>query len=261
MVGLISGEYRHDTETLSRDYPNLRPVNWKGVVDYDNVPREIWRSMTAWQTVFELSSPDAIEAARRLVEGLETGHPPEPPESMEERTLLAMEEGQILYEETVEKTSEISRRHFENFSGREFQELVWEMLRAAGLHPKPMQSGADRGVDTEAYRDPLQLGPRILVQVKHRQGQARGPDIQQFVGTMNREGDVGLFVSTSGFSSAARTVAERSLRQVSLMDWDRFVELFLDVYDRLDNAIKARVPIATARVLIQQRERKRRSWT
>jgi len=33
------------------------------------------------------------------------------------------------------------------------------------------------------------------------------------------------------------------------MNWDDFVKLFLDVYDKLDNEIKARVPIDIVKVL------------
>lgn len=216
------------------------------MVPYDNVPREIWRSMTAWQTLFELSSPEAVNASQRLIEYLQAGRTP--PETLEEHT--AIEEGQRLYEDTMRKSMEILATHFDRFSGQEFQELVWATLKAAGLYPKPLRRGADQAIDVEAYRDPLQLGPsRILVQVKHRESPVSGPEMQQFIGAMNREGDVGLFISTGGFTLAARQAAERSHKPVTVMDWEGFANLFLEVYDRLDNAFKARVPIRSVKIL------------
>ena len=261
LVGTVKGLYVHNPALISRDYPNTRAVEWRGAVPYDNVPREVWRSMTAWQTIFELSAPEAVEAASKLAETLKAGAVPRPPEPPEERVALAIEEGQRLLAETTKRSMEVLATHFNGFSGTQFQELVRATLEAAGLHPKPMRRGADQTVDIEAYRDPLQLGPpRILVQVKHRAGQASGPEIQQFIGAMNREGDVGLYVSTGGFTPAARRAAEGSHKPVSLMGWEDFVNLFLEVYDNLDNAFKAQVPIGTVRILHEQRETSKGSW-
>jgi restriction system protein len=248
-VGKVTGPYLYDPNLISRDYPNTRAVDWKGVVPYDNVPREVWRSMTAWQTLFELSTPEAVNASRRLIKDLQAGALPQI-ETPEEQAARAIEEGQRLFEDTIRRSMEILATHFDKFSGQEFQELVWATLKAAGLYPKPLRRGPDQTIDIEAYRDPLRLGPpRILVQVKHREAQVSGPEMQQFIGAMNREGDVGLFISTSGFTSAARQAAGRSHKPVTLMGWEDFIELFLKVYDRLDNVFKARVPIRSVKIL------------
>ena len=251
MVGKVTGDYVFDPKAVNLQYPNVRRVEWIGEVPFDSVPREVWRSMTAWQTLFELSSPDAVEAAIRLAETLRAGHVSLEP--AEERTELAVEEGKRLFNDAMERSKEILTTHFDGFSGTEFQELVWATLKAAGLYPKPMRSGPDRGTDIQAYRDPLQLGPpRILVQVKHREAQVSGPEMQQFIGTMNREGDIGIFISTGGFSEPARQIVEHSHKHISIMGWEDFVKLFLEVYDRLDNVFKAKVPIGTVKVLLKQ---------
>lgn len=255
LVGIITGPYSYDSNAIDQDYPNTRAVDWKGAVPYDNVPREVWRSMTAWQTLFELSSPEAVNASERIIEAFRAGRTPKPIETPEERIALAIEEGQRLFDDTTRKSMEILATHFDEFSGWEFQELVWATLKAAGLYPKPIRRGRDQTIDIEAYRDPLQLGPpRILVQVKHREAQVSGPEMQQFIGAMNREGDVGLFVSTGGFTQAARHAAERSHKPMSLMGWEDFIKLFLEVYDQLGNAFKARVPIGTVKIILQQGE-------
>lgn len=254
LIGIVTGPYLYDPKAIDRDYPNIHAVEWKGVIPYDNVPREIWRSMTAWQTLFELSSPEAVNAALRLMESIQTGVTPRPIETPE-RTAVAMDEGQRLFDETMSKSMEILATHFDGFSGWEFQELVWATLKAAGLYPKPLRKGPDQTVDIEAYRDPLQLGPpRILVQVKHRRDPVSGPEMQQFIGSMNREGDIGLYISTGGFSQAARQFAEKSHKPVNLMGWEDFVNLFLEVYERLDNTFKAWIPMGTVKILLRRKE-------
>jgi predicted Mrr-cat superfamily restriction endonuclease len=52
-----------------------------------------------------------------------------------------------------------------------------------------------------------------------------------------------------GFKSEAQKAAERFEKPVKLMNWDDFVGLFLEVYDKLDNEIKAKVPIDVVKVL------------
>lgn len=255
LVGKVIGDYVFDLHAVSPDYPNIRKVEWVGELSFDSVPREVWRSMTAWQTLFELSSPDAVEAAIKLADNLGAGRKIISTEPPEERTELAIEEGQKLFDEATAKSEEILATHFNGFSGIEFQELVQATLKAAGLYTKPMNRGPDKGVDIQAYRDPLLLGPpRILAQVKHREAQVSAPEMQQFIGTMNREGDIGIFISTGGFSVNAKQIAEHSHKNVSTMGWEDFVKLFLEVYDRLDNEFKAKVPIGTVKVLRKRNE-------
>jgi restriction system protein len=197
--------------------------------------------MTAWQTIFEVSSSDAVQATMPLLAGGAVQRR-EPSEGR------VSEEATRLLKETMEKANDLLASHFDTFSGIDFQEFVRTTLKAAGLYPKSIRRGADQGVDIEAYRDPLQLGPpRILVQVKHRQGAVSGPEMREFLGTMNHEGDVGLYISTGGFKSDAKAAA--SQRSVRIMGWEEFVQFFLEVYDKLENEFKAKVPLANIRML------------
>jgi restriction system protein len=242
MVGKVTGRYDHNTQTIGPDYPHARRVRWVTTRGFDLVPREIWRSMTAWQTVFELSTEVALQATQQILGGEQLQ-----PESQEVRVA---EEALNFLTETGERANEILATHFDSFSGMEFQEIVVATLKAAGLFTRPIRRGRDQGIDVEAYRDPLLLGPpRVLVQVKHRQGQVSGPEMREFLGTMNRDGDVGLYISTGGFGREATTAAERHQRPVRLMGWEDFVQMFLRFYDNLDNEFKARVPLENVRVL------------
>lgn len=256
LIGTISGPYRYDKSVIDEKHPNIRAVEWIKTIPYDEMPREVWRSITAWQTLFELALPDAVAATENLVKG---GSPKKAVDETvtvsEHKEYSAMEEGQMLFEETNAKSLEILATYFDTFTGMEFQEIVWAVLKAAGLYPKQIRQGRDRGIDIEAYHDLLQLGPtRVIVQVKHREGQTSGPEARAFLGTMKRGGDVGLFVSTGGFSKDAILEAQQSHTPVSLMGWEDFIKLFLLVYDKLDNEFKARVPLGSVNVLLNPQE-------
>lgn len=57
--------------------------------------------------------------------------------------------------------------------------------------------------------------PRIKAEVKHRGGSMGAPIIRGFIGAL-REGDSGLFISTSGFTREARYEADRSTFPLTL---------------------------------------------
>lgn len=234
--------YSYDPHLLGGEFPHIRRVSWKATILYNNIPREIWRSMTAWQTLFELSSRDAVTSAQRLAEGV----------TIESRNVSDKDiraEVKDFYKNTTETTKDMIVSRFDSFDGYEFQAIVRDTLKAAGLFPKPIKSGRDGGVDIEAYRDQLQLGPdRIVVQVKHRAGPVTGPEMREFRGALNNH-DTGLYVSTGGFSPDAKKEAESRQPIVKMYGWEDFINLFLQVYDKLDNETKAQVPLETVYLL------------
>lgn len=197
LIGKVKdNNYRYDPTKIT-DMPNLRNVGWLKKIPFENVPNEIWRSMTAWQTIFALTSQDAIVATDNLIKVITT--PSTHQDVTKVDVLTPVIEGERLFNDSTEKSLEIIATHFNKFEGYDFQEIVRGVLKAAGLYPKPMRKGPDQGIDVEAYRDPLQIGPpRILVQVKHREGQVSGPEMREFLGAMTRKDDVGLYISSGG---------------------------------------------------------------
>jgi restriction system protein len=65
-----------------------------------------------------------------------------------------------------------------------------------------LQRGPDGGIDIVVYTDPLGTKqPRIIVQVKHRPLDSVASDaIQKLSGTLKRNTDVGIFVTSGQFS-------------------------------------------------------------
>lgn len=241
LVGTVEdSKYVFDPNLIDAKYPHVRHVRWITTLSYDSAPREIWRSMTAWQTLFELNSSEAINAAQTLISGADT-HPGS--------QINLNDEAKVFYNEAKERTKELIIKHFDKFSGFEFQEIVRSTLKAAGVFPKPSRQGRDGGIDIEAYRDPLQLDPnRIIVQVKHRDGAVSGPEMREFKGALG-EKDIGMYVSTGGFKPDAKAEAGRRSPPIRMMGWEDFISLFIDVYDKLDNEAKAMVPLEAVYIL------------
>jgi restriction system protein len=136
----------------------------------------------------------------------------------------------------------------------EFQDLVAALLRGMGYYtPFVAPPGKDGGVDIIAYRDPLgTVTPRIKVQVKHRQGSARVDEVRQLMGLLQKDGDVGMFISTSGFTSDAVSAARGSHVHVELIDLSRFIELWLDFYSKMTDEDKRELPLRPVYFLAQE---------
>ena len=84
-------------------------------------------------------------------------------------------------------------------------------------------------MDVIAYRDPLgTVSPRVKVQIKHRESTASVQEVRQLMGLLQKDGDVGMFVSSGGFTSDAKTTARGSHVHVELVDFDRFIALWQD---------------------------------
>lgn len=118
-------------------------------------------------------------------------------------------------------------------SPTEFERLVVRLLEQMGYG----RSGAvehsgrsgDAGIDGIISQDPLGLD-RIYLQAKRYapDQSVQRPAIQGFVGAlMGAQGDRGVFITTSTFSSGARAEADRVNARIELIDGLRLAELML----------------------------------
>ena len=128
----------------------------------------------------------------------------------------------------------------------EFQDLVAALLSSMGyfislVAPK----GRDNGIDIIAYTDPLGTKPpRIIVQVKHRpESSVSSDDIQRLSGTMKRDSDVGIFVTSGDFSQPAKAEARSSGKHIELIDFGRFIDLWIQYYDKMNDETKYMLPL------------------
>lgn len=128
----------------------------------------------------------------------------------------------------------------------EFQELVAALLRSMGYYtPFIAPKGKDGGIDIIAYQDPLgTTQPQLKVQVKHYPKTPIPVDVVRSLGgTLVKEGEVGLLVTSGSFTNDAKKEARNYHRRLRLIDIDEFIELWIRYYDKMAEADKLLLPI------------------
>lgn len=114
-----------------------------------------------------------------------------------------------------------------------FEDLVMELLERMGYGRlgtvERTSASGDAGVDGVISQDPLGLD-RIYVQAK-RYAVDRAvdrPRIHEFAGALlGKQGDRGVFITTSRFTSGAQAEAERINARIELIDGPRLAELLV----------------------------------
>ncbi len=149
------------------------------------------------------------------------------------------------YDDVEQKAIEGLQQYINAKNPYEFQDLFAALLRGMKYYtPFVAPKGKDGGVDIVAYRDPIGTEtPRIQVQIKHRESSANVQEVRQLMGLLQKEGDVGIFVSTGGFTPDARSAARGSHVHVELIDLNRFISLWQEFYGQMKEEDKALLPL------------------
>jgi len=148
----------------------------------------------------------------------------------------------LLEEQAIAGIKDFIRRK----NAYEFQDLVAALLRAMKYHtPFISPKGKDGGLDIVAYSDPLgATSPRIKVQVKHKpDASIPVDDIRSLTGLLNKDGDIGLFVTSGSFTSEAERSARESHRHIKLLDIDNFIALWQEFYNKMTDEDKNMLPL------------------
>jgi len=153
---------------------------------------------------------------------------------------------QTAYDQAVEQARSEIEDYINNQLGPyDFQKLVAELLIAMGYYvPFVAPPGRDGGIDIVAYKDPLGTStPRIKVQVKHRDQKLTVKEVRELEGLLRKEGDIGLIVSSGGFTAEVEREIRASPKHIEIMDLDRFINLWEHYYDSIRESGKALLPL------------------
>ncbi|KRR22214.1 hypothetical protein CQ14_36550 [Bradyrhizobium lablabi] len=149
----------------------------------------------------------------------------------------------VLFEDAKEKARDEIDTYLDTLSGYEFQNLVAALLEGMGYATSTVSKpGSDGGTDILAYTDPLGAQtPHIRVQVKHRDQTASREDVAALRGIIRGDREIGLFVSSGGFSREARREAGNGTVHIELVDLDRFLELWLQHYSKIPEVKRSKL--------------------
>ncbi len=171
-----------------------------------------------------------------------TAEPAETSASVEEDEVES-ESASVLFDDSKQKARAEIDAHLDTLSAYDFQELVGALLEGMGYTTRFVSPpGPDGGTDALAYVDPLGARtPHIRVQVKHKDHTAGREEIAALRGIIRADREIGVFVSSGGFSRDARREAERGAVHIELIDLDRFLELWLQHYAKIPEATRAKL--------------------
>jgi restriction system protein len=151
----------------------------------------------------------------------------------------------LAFEEAEEKAWEQIDTYLQSINPYDFQTLVADLLAAMDYHVAWISPpGKDRGIDIVAYTDPLGTSaPRIKVQVKRKDQPISVEGLRAFMSILGSD-DVGIFVSSSGFTSDAKEEARtQERRKITLLDLEQFYDLWILYYDKLTQDARQRLPL------------------
>lgn len=227
-------------------------VRWQSILHFYSIDcvkagylvkkKGVWYLTPEGEEAIEMGPAKLLDSATRAYRKWRAE---QPSDTLPEADDTAANETSMAFEEV----EQIAISGFEHYIGDqnayEFQDLVAALLRGMGYYtPFIAPRGKDGGVDVMAYRDPLGTqSPRIQVQIKHRGAAASVQEVRQLMGLLQKEGDVGIFVSTGGFTPDAKTTARGSHVHVELIDLPRFITLWQEFYDKMSDTEKNLMPL------------------
>lgn len=206
-----------------------------------------WHLTPEGEKVLSLSGPEILERAMRAYREWKAARVPDgspaskvqPSESPSD--IVDAAERSFVFERAESDARAEIEDYVRTLGPYDFQALVAALLRGMGYAtPFIAPTGPDGGTDVLAYPDPLGAKtPHIRVQVKHRPSQkATREEIAALRGIIRQDREIGLFVSSAGFTSEAIREARQGTVHIELMTLEGLLEQWMACYDRLSEEDK-----------------------
>lgn len=244
-VGEITSDYHYQPAGPDPFY-HWRSVQWVGeAIPRSNFGQDLLYSFGAFMTICRIQRNNAEEriTAMRLggwrPESLASVSSSEP--SVAEQTEDAAERVDL---EALAQ-DQIAQLIAARFKGHGLTRLVEAILKAQGYVTYPSPEGPDGGVDILAGAGPFGFGnPRLCVEVKSGDIPVDRPTVDKLLGAVTKFGaQEGLFISWSGYKTNVRKELANSFFRVRLWSRKELLEALFANYDRLDDDIKAELPL------------------
>lgn len=227
-------------------------IRWESVLHFYSIDcvkagylvkkKGVWYLTPEGEGALKLGPVELLESAQKAYRKWQS-------EQKEDADEVEADTGEATTSMTFEGIEQVAmdglERYIQKKNAYEFQDIVAALLRAMGYYtPFIAPRGKDGGIDVIAYQDPLGTeSPRIQVQIKHRDSPANVRELRQLMGLIQKEGDVGIFVSSGGFTSDAKVTARSSHVHIELIDLSRFISLWQDFYPKMTDEDKNLLPL------------------
>jgi restriction system protein len=234
--GEVIGPYIFDRER-SNEFAHRRSVQWLAKLSRDIFSQGALYEIGSILTLFEVKSfaPEFLRkfAAASQGSGLLTEE-----EDLEEAAARDVSETTRDF---------IARRIRTDLKGYPLEPFVADLFRAMGYQSHATRGVRDDGIDVVAHKDELGIEPPIIkIQVKAQESNIPADVVKAFY-AMVHERDVGVFITTGGFTQSALEFA-RTKGNIKLVDGVQFIGLIERHYDALDAKHRREIPLR--RVLV-----------
>ena len=242
-------------------YKNTGYIRWESILHFYTIDctkagfmrknKRIWSLTSEGEKAMELGPIKMLEAASHAYRKwfVESKDASKPNHNVEDETELDEHKSQT-QKASIDMLEEQAINGIKDFINHknpyEFQDLVATLLRAMKYHtPFVSPRGRDGGIDIVAFQDPLgATTPRIKVQVKHKpDSKVPIEDLRSLVGLLNKDGDVGLFVTSGTFTPDAERFSRDSHIHIKLIDIDNFISLWKQFYYLMTDEDKNLLPL------------------
>ena len=234
--GEVSGPYVFDRDRSS-EFAHRRGVHWLAKLSRDVFSQGALYEIGSTLTLFEVKSFAAEFLRKFAAASQDNGLLPEE-EDMEEAAARDVSETTRDF---------IARRIRTDLKGYPLEPFVADLFRAMGYQSHATRGVRDDGIDVIAHKDELGIEPPIIkIQVKAQDSNIATDVVKAFY-AMVHERDVGVFITTGGFTQAALEFS-RTKGNLKLVDGVQFINLIERHYDGLDPKHKREIPLR--RVLV-----------
>lgn len=251
-IAEITSDYKFDGRAENPFY-HYRTVKWiMKDIPRSNFDQDLLYSIGAFMTICEIKRNDAENRIRQMAKngwksvGIKPIGP-EPDVDGEESDEVDLD---VLARDQIAKLIQAK------YKGHGMARLVDAVLKAQGYTTYVSPAGPDKGIDLLAAPGPLGFGrPRICVQVKSSESPVDTPTLSQLIGTMqNVQADQGLLVSWGGFKTSVEKEVPTQFFRVRLWDQDDLITELLATYDKLDETLRAELPLKRIWTVAAQEE-------
>ena len=232
-IGVVTGAYFYDPEYAGThfDYAHQRKVKW-----LKHLPRTAFSQGALYEFAAARSLFTIKNYADEVMAALDPGYKPSADIDDDSEDVTIGATADEIQQATVDFILKTLSR---DLKGYRLEDFVADLLNAMGYRTTVSKQGGDRGIDIVAYKD--ELPPRILVQVKSKDGSVSESAIQSLKGAM-REGDYGLFVTLSSYSKNAQDYLN-SAPIIRGIDGPALADLVLKYYDKMSEKYQRLLPL------------------
>lgn len=248
-VGRITGPYIYDRNATAPFY-HWHSVEWIGQeIPRSNFGQDLLYSFGAFMTVCRIRRNNALARIQTMAQN----------DWQAENTKSIIRQpvnlpNAAINEDTEENyesnLADLAKQQVVNliesrFKGHELTRLVEAILKAQGYTTWLSPEGADGGVDILAANGEMGFGhQKICVEVKSGTGTIDRPTVDKLLGAVTKfNANQGLFVAWGGFKQNVEKELAASFFRLRLWSQDNLLQELFAVYDKLDDEIKAQIPL------------------